>query len=163
MTITTGIVRAGTARCPARRKGAFAASGQRFTPEVSEAAAPDLAPESAVLAAPGLLAMQEMAVAAAPGARRAGAVRRGEDLLDRLDDLRLALVAGGVSAARLDDLAGALKAERAASDDPRLDGLLGEIELRAAVELAKFGHRRVASAIPPEARNDQLLHLFSEP
>ncbi|MBL8658836.1 MAG: flagellar assembly protein FliX [Rhodospirillales bacterium] len=163
MTITTGIVRAGTATRPARRKGALASSGQRFAPEASEAAAHDLVPELAALGAPGLLAMQEVATEADPGARRAGAVRRGEDLLDRLDGLRLALVAGAVSVTRLDALAGALKAEREATEDPRLDDLIGEIELRAAVELAKFGRRRVGSAIPPRPRNDQLLHLFSEP
>lgn len=40
--------------------------------------------------------------------------------------------------ARLEALAQLIRAKREQVDDPRLDEILGEIELRAAVELAKL-------------------------
>jgi len=69
-------------------------------------------------------------------------LRRGTDLLDRLDDLRLALLAGTISPSRLKALADALSAGKSRSNDPRLDAIIGEIELRAAVELAKLSREK---------------------
>ncbi len=164
MAITnSGGVRAGAAIRPLCRKGSVSRPGDRFVPEGVEAAAHEAAPELTAVSAPFLLAMQETAVEPGPIGGRAEALRRGEDLLDRLDGLRLALAAGAVAPDRLDDLVVSLEAERTASDDPRLDILLAEIEVRAAVELAKLGRRRTRLPIPPEPRNVQLLHLFSEP
>ena len=164
MAITnSGGVRAGAAIRPLRRKGSPSRPGDRFVPEGVEAAAHEAAPEPTAVSAPFLLAMQETAAEPGPIGGRAQALRRGEDLLDRLDGLRLAMAAGAVAPDRLDELVVSLEAERTASDDPRLDILLAEIELRAAVELAKLGRRRARSLVPPELRNDQLLHLFSEP
>ena len=84
-----------------------------------------------------LLALQE--VTDATQSRRR-AVRRGKDLLDRLDEIRHALLLGSISPDRLVALARALRDQRAQIDDPQLIGVLDEIELRAAVELAKLGH-----------------------
>lgn len=72
--------------------------------------------------------------------RRTRARRRGEQLLDLLERIRLALLAGMISAPQLADLAHMVRARREAIDDPRLAEILGEIELRAAVELAKYSH-----------------------
>lgn len=65
--------------------------------------------------------------------------RRAEDLLDRLDELRLALLAGRLPPAVIERLAALVAAQRAQVRDPRLGRILDEIELRAAVELAKLG------------------------
>lgn len=65
--------------------------------------------------------------------------QRGEDLLDRLDELRLALLDGRLPAAAIERLADLVAARRAQVSDPRLAEILDEIELRAAVELAKLG------------------------
>ncbi len=83
----------------------------------------------------GLLAVQEMPDALA-GRRRAA--QRGEMLLDRLDELRIGLVAGAVPRDRLDELGRLAKAARGQVDDPRLNAILDDIELRVAVELAKL-------------------------
>jgi hypothetical protein len=82
-----------------------------------------------------MLAAQEVPDAT-EGRRRAR--RRGEDILDRLEEIRLGLLLGTVSQARLQQLAQALRSARGQVDDPRLDEILDEIELRAAVELAKL-------------------------
>lgn len=73
-----------------------------------------------------------------PTERKRKAVRRGFDLLDVLDDLRVELLAGQVGPERLERLATIL-AQKPEVDDPRLGALLDDIELRARVELAKRG------------------------
>lgn len=82
-----------------------------------------------------LLALQEV-----PGEsnKRGRAWQRGEDLLDRLDELRLAMLDGRLPQATIERLAAVASAQRAKTDDPRLVAVLDEIELRAAVELAKL-------------------------
>lgn len=83
-----------------------------------------------------LLALQEV-----PDARerRARARRRAEDLLDRLDVLRMALLSGRLPVAEIEKLAITASQRRELVDDPGLSAILGEIETRAAVELAKRG------------------------
>ena len=71
--------------------------------------------------------------------RKRRQARRGHDLLDGLDRLKAALLAGRVSPAELERLKAMLSARREATDDPRLDEVLAHIELRAVVELAKLG------------------------
>lgn len=74
----------------------------------------------------------------APRERRRRSVKRGQDLLDGLDRLKLALLGGRVATHELRMIAGRLGDRAESSGDPRLDGLIAEIELRAAVELAKL-------------------------
>ncbi|KQT81877.1 flagellar assembly protein FliX [Methylobacterium sp. Leaf466] len=73
-----------------------------------------------------------------PMERRRRSTRRGHDLLDGLDRLKAALLTGRVSTRDLQAIAGRLSDRAASSGDPRLDGLVADIELRAAVELAKL-------------------------
>ncbi len=100
----------------------------------AESAAPGAAP--AVAPTDALLSLQEVPDAVARNAR---ARRHGEDLLDRLDELRLNLLLGRLSPGRIEALARAVAAQRDQASDPRLAEILEEIELRAAVELAKLG------------------------
>lgn len=83
-----------------------------------------------------LLALQE--VSEDPGGRGRGR-RRGEELLDSLDDLRLGLLSGRMSLGALERLSTMVAAKRGQVDDPGLVQILDEIEIRAAVELAKLG------------------------
>ena len=82
-----------------------------------------------------LLALQGVG---GPLERRRKAIGRAGRILDVLDEIKLALLDGDLSPAALHRLVGALHDERARTDDPRLEGLLNEIETRAAVELAKL-------------------------
>ncbi len=83
-----------------------------------------------------LLALQE--VPDDPGGRNRGR-RHGEALLDHLDDLRLGLLSGRMSLGGLERLSAMVASKRDQVDDPRLTQILDEIEIRAAVELAKLG------------------------
>lgn len=65
-------------------------------------------------------------------------VRRGEDILDRLEEIRHGLLMGTVPKDRLVALAQLVRARRETCADPHLAGLLDEIELRAEVEIAKL-------------------------
>lgn len=126
---SVGGVRAGK---PGRSK---AASGTGFGTHLggAEAATP-----STVASAPtgvgALLAAQSVGDALDGRAR---AYDHAEALLQRLDGFRLALLDGAISDAALQKLAGDMDGEKYNTNDPLLDELVAEIELRAAVELAK--------------------------
>ena len=69
------------------------------------------------------------------------AMTYGEDLLQRLDDLKLEVLSGSVSKEKLTDLAQNLRQKRQSSDDEKLNKIIAEIELRAEVEIAKLSRR----------------------
>jgi hypothetical protein len=74
--------------------------------------------------------------------RRKQAVRRGRVALDALDELKIGLLGGALSQATLSKLktaAAFLKDD--GSGEAGLDGVLGEIELRVEVEIAKMASR----------------------
>lgn len=94
--------------------------------------------------------------------RRGAAARYGTDLLDGLAELRLNLLDGTLSAAQLHALARALRADRHPSGDPRIEGVIEEIELRVQVEIAKLSNssqpRRPGAS---EASDERIFHAFS--
>jgi hypothetical protein len=83
----------------------------------------------------GILGVQEVDDALAHASR---GKMRAEDILDRLDDMRLELLAGGLSREKLLQLTRIVTARRASIKDPRLAAILDDIDLRAQVELAKY-------------------------
>jgi hypothetical protein len=83
-----------------------------------------------------LLALQAVPEAG-EGKRRA--VKRAGDMLDLLDDIRIGLLEGGVPRGKLEGLLRMVQTRRDDFADSRLAQILDEIELRAQVELAKFG------------------------
>jgi hypothetical protein len=89
-----------------------------------------------------LLALQDVG---GPLERRKRAVGRAGRILDVLDDIKLALIDGDLSPASLDRLVRAVREERQNTDDGRLEGLLDDIETRAAVEIAKLEQAKLAA------------------
>lgn len=89
-----------------------------------------------------LLALQDVE---GPTERRRRAVNRAGRILDVLDEVKLALIDGDVSTGSLDRLMRAVREERQNTDDGRLEGVLNEIETRAAVELAKLERAKNAA------------------
>ncbi len=83
----------------------------------------------------GILAVQE--VPTATDGRSRG-IKRGYNILDHLDDIRLGLLSGSIPRKRLIELNQEIKEARDAVIDPELSAILDDIELRAAVELAKL-------------------------
>jgi hypothetical protein len=85
-----------------------------------------------------VLALQEAPDATSRNRARKRAQERGSMMLDQLEEIRLGLLLGTVPMAKLEQLAQLVRAKREQIDDPKLLGILDEIELRAAVELAKL-------------------------
>lgn len=92
-------------------------------------------PTSSLAVLDGILAAQEVWD---PSQERRQATRRGHGPLDELRQLRIGMVEGWVSEGTLRRLAGLVDRLRPALTDPDLDAVPDEIELRAAVELAKL-------------------------
>lgn len=111
-------------------------SGPEFTVGIEEdqaASAPAAArPMSSV---DGLFQLQELPDALA---ERRRAVKRAGSLLDRLDDLRLALLSGSLPMSQIAELQRVVTSARGSIDDPHMIEVLDEIDLRARVELAKL-------------------------
>ena len=128
-----------TAR-PSRSSGGFAlpATGGAAptAPTASAGSVSGVAGVSALMALQGVEDVTE---------RRRRAIRRGNGLLDRLEEVKLALLSGEADEHALERLARTLREERTPDGDPGLDGLLDQIDLRAAVELAKADLRRSAT------------------
>lgn len=124
---------------PASVRRAGASGGARsdgFAKALSEnAPAAQLSGGGPIGALNAMLALQEV-----PDAldARGRAKRRGEQVLDLLDRIRVGILAGTLGRAELADLARIVRSRRDEVDDPRLTEILAEIELRAEVELAKF-------------------------
>src|SRR6185437_7486602 len=76
-----------------------------------------------------------------PTVRKKRAVAKGRNALDVLDTLKLSLLDGDVDQSTLARLRVASEGLTETSGDAGLDLVLGEIDLRVAVELAKAGVR----------------------
>jgi hypothetical protein len=85
-----------------------------------------------------LMALQEVED---PASGRRKARRRAAHLLDHLDGLRHALLAGDLTPDAIQGLIGLVASQRPTVDDPALAAVLDEIDLRAQVELAKLESR----------------------
>jgi hypothetical protein len=122
----------------AARRGAQAASGgsgfaQALSQDTTTTAAN--APK-AVATVDNLFMLQE--IASDLPERRKAAMQRGSSMLDRLDDIRIALLTGSLPRGQLENLRRMAKERGETLNDPQLQSVLDEIELRVAVELAKL-------------------------
>lgn len=117
-------------------RGGSGASGARFTLDTGSATAKaENAAPAAILG--GLEALIAIQSEDTTKERRRRGLRRGNGLLDLLDELKIALLAGRLPQDLQNRLAMAMRDE-SFSGDPRLDNILESIDLRAAVELAKL-------------------------
>ena len=84
-----------------------------------------------------LMALQGVEGVEGPLERRRRAIRRGHRLLDRLEALKLARLAGQGDTDALRALSQTGGEDRPDSEDPGLNAVLDQVDLRVAVELAK--------------------------
>ncbi len=127
------------ARRPGKAGGADPAGFKQALAETAEAPGGVQGPDgtSAINAVDSLLMVQESDAIGEREARRR-MIRRGEEILDRLEEVRRGLLTGTLSREQLTALAGSVRQRRENCADPRLGALMDEIELRAEVELAKL-------------------------
>lgn len=124
---------------PVRRKDRGAgSSGAGFSDALKDSggsSSAEVAAGGSIGGLDALLALQEVPEEAQG---RAKARQHGQRLLDLLDELRAGLLEGRFPDAALTHLAEEVDRAREKTDDPQLNGILDEIELRARVELAKL-------------------------
>lgn len=125
-------------------RGSSATGGARFTLHTGSAGAKleHLAPASILGGLEALIAIKSED---GTRERKRRSVRRGQGLLDVLDELKLALLSGHLPPEMQMRLSILLR-EEAPSGDPRLDAIMDGIELRAAVELAKIRQARALAS-----------------
>ncbi|MCR9129945.1 MAG: flagellar assembly protein FliX [Alphaproteobacteria bacterium] len=120
------------------KKGAGAGKPAGFAPDagmsVRASSASALSGASAISSVDALLALQGSGDF---NEARKKATDRAFSLLDVLDDLKIALLEGRLERQTLVRLMETLKSQRDQTGDPGLEAALDEVELRAAVELAK--------------------------
>ena len=131
----TGSSGVGSAQGPRQARGA---GGEEFRIAVPPAAAgvsqaSSVSNVAGIMGVEALLALQDVGT---PTERKRRAVGRAGRILDVLDEIKVALLDGDLSGTDLDRLRRAVREERAGTDDPKLEAVLEEIELRAAVEVA---------------------------
>ena len=129
-----------SAKGPARAHGGFLLGGAEAAQGPSQAA-----PTGGVTGVSSIDALLALQAVGTPGERRRRAVRRAGKLLDVLDEIKIGLLDGAIPMDALDRLVGAMRDQRDATDDTRLEGVLDEIETRAAVEMAKLEIMRAAA------------------
>jgi hypothetical protein len=126
---------------PVKRTGKTGAAGsttfaKHMEDEESIAPVSGVSTLGAVGGVGAILGVQEVGDATE---RAAKGRKRANMLLDQLDDLRIALINGVLSKEQLLRLSAMVQHEKVQIDDPRLSQILDDIDLRARVELAKYG------------------------
>ncbi len=115
-------------------------SGTQFSSQVSDAApastAHGVSGAGPIAPIDSLLALQE--VPDSTDGRSKGRAR-AEEMLDLLEDIRKGILLGAIPVPNLKNLAHLARNQQNKTDDPHLNEVLLEIELRAEVELAKLG------------------------
>jgi hypothetical protein len=99
------------------------------------------APPTALRTVGGIDALIALQGVEDPTERRKQAVKRGRLALDALDELKIELLGGNLAPATLSRLKSVAAFLREGSGETGLDGVLGEIELRVEVEIAKIAVR----------------------
>lgn len=94
------------------------------------------APTNSIARVDALLSVQG-AESATERAARKRMHGRAEDILTELDKLRHAILTGGLTIGQVIDIADVVASHRERITDPRLTGILDEIDLRAQIEMAK--------------------------
>ena len=140
VTGTGNVSSSGGARAGARAAGGFSVTQASGAEEVAQTR-----PAGGVTGVNSIDALLALQAVGGPLERRRRAVGRAGRILDVLDDVKVALLDGEVSPDDLDRLVLAVREERDETDDPRLEGVLDEIEMRAAVEMAKLESVRKAA------------------
>ncbi len=128
-----------TNRASAKQKfGAKSGNAANFEPDMGQDVAnvAPAAPNNPVAPVDAILALQGVED---PLFAKKKAIRHGQSMLEMLEQMQSDLLIGRVSEGSLNKLL-ALVQQAKNKSDPKLDALISDIELRARVELAKFGY-----------------------
>ncbi len=127
----------------ARKTSSVSGKGSEFASVLADAIgeteeASGVSSSSGVGAVDAVFMVQNVGDATEQQGRNRKAIDRGNNLLDRLEEIRRELLIGAVSKERLIELAQMVRARREMGIPERLEEIIAEIELRVEVELAKL-------------------------
>ena len=132
-----GQIQSKTIKKAAPKKGA---GGTQFSSQVADTAASSpthgVSGSGPIASMDSLLSLQE--VPDSTDGRSKGRAR-AEEMLELLEDIRKGILLGAIPVPNLRNLAHLARNQQNKTDDPHLNEVLLEIELRAEVELAKLG------------------------
>ena len=117
-----------------KRRSSKAEFGKNLSPEEVSAAAPPSG-TSPLTAVSSLLSLQEIP---ADSESRQEGLDFANDLLGHLEMIRHGLLAGQIPRHNLKDVIRVVSRQRSLTNDPALDEILADMELRVRVELAKL-------------------------
>ncbi len=107
--------------------------------DVEEQKAPAVQGLAAAVPLDALLSLQEALAGGIGEEAQRRARKHASDLLTKMEEMRLGILSGELDASVLDGLSRLVRQHREQVEDPALADILAEIDLRAQVELAKFG------------------------
>ncbi len=124
-----------------KRASSSRSTGSGFAVDQAEGARglAGLSASASLAAVDSLLALQEAGGLDDATSAPRRAVARGEKMLDILDDIKLSILGGQIPKSKLKRLLSVVEGQQTQVRDPGLADILDHIELRARVELAKFG------------------------
>jgi len=93
---------------------------------------------SAGIASVDILLAAQSVDDATQGKAKRQAKQRADTILDKLNDLKVAMVSGNITLGHMISIADVVASHRDNITDPELTAILDEIDLRAHVELAKL-------------------------
>lgn len=121
-----------------KAKKTGSSGGASFSEFLTETSESDASSAPAGVAGVNLFLALQASEHATDQEQRRQAITHADDLLSELEDLRVGLLLGTYTVTQLRNLAQRLQQQRAQLQDAELLALIDEIELRAAVELAKY-------------------------
>ena len=129
-----------------RRPGKIGGGAKSFSVKTTDDTkeSPHVGTATALTAVDSLMALQEVDD---PTTGRARSVKRAHHMLDLLEEIRLGLITGGVPESKLNTLVSLVESRRDTFEDPGLQNLIDEIELRARVEIAKLQQHQKSETI----------------
>lgn len=121
-----------------KAKKTGSSSGTSFSEFLTETSEAEAASASSGVAGVNLFLALQASEHATDQEQRQQAIVHADDLLNELEDLRVGLLLGNYTVIQLRNLSQRLQKQRAQLQDQELLALIEDIELRAAVELAKY-------------------------
>jgi hypothetical protein len=133
---TSKTAKSGKSSPASKQSGASGASFGSFLVDTASEAEGNAAAKS-ISRLEGLISIQAEQDPAEKG-RQSRMRQRGHDVLNALENIKMALLNGNLRVSHLENITNIVAVNRERIDDPELTYLLDEIDLRAQVELAKL-------------------------
>ena len=93
---------------------------------------------SAAIAVPDAIFAAQTVDDAVEREARKRLLKRGKSLIEKLEEIRDALLIGAIAKEKLIEISRMVKEQKVSCEDPKLTEIINEIELRVEVELAKL-------------------------